>query len=295
MDEKTINNSVLSLLGQQSIFKRYHDILHRLTGGCIIDFISPSGECLRLSSKEYYSNFCQYIHSCQKGVDACVACNQGAERTAQLSRSKSIYQCHAGLIDLVYPLYVNDIFIGCLTSGQILSTPPTEQTFETTYEKISHLGLTKDKLKKYYFQTVVMNQQQIDALMDFLELLGEFIVDNINRLIFFERVNHSDKIAMIKRYVEKNYMKQLSIQDAANHIALSASRFSHVFKDEIGISFVDYLNQYRIEQASELLANTKLNISEIAFNTGFNNVIHFGRIFKKFKHTVPSAYRKSMD
>jgi two-component system response regulator YesN len=77
----------------------------------------------------------------------------------------------------------------------------------------------------------------------------------------------------------------------AGYIGLDPSYFGKLFKKETGISFTDYLMNYRIEKAQALLRNTRKNISEICFSVGFNSQSYFGYVFKKKVNLSPKKYR----
>ena len=63
------------------------------------------------------------------------------------------------------------------------------------------------------------------------------------------------------------------------------------FKETMGVSFIQYLNDYRLEIAAELLTTTTDNILDIAFHTGFNNISYFNRCFKNKYGVSPGRYR----
>lgn len=72
---------------------------------------------------------------------------------------------------------------------------------------------------------------------------------------------------------------------------MSESYFSHLFKKETGISFVDFVNQRKIRKAADLLQNTNLRINEIAAQIGIDNPNYFSVLFKKCKGESPQEYR----
>ena len=97
-----------------------------------------------------------------------------------------------------------------------------------------------------------------------------------------------------KKYIENNYNMQLSYKDVAREIFISPSYFLNLFKQEMGFTFVDYLTSVRINKAKELLLTTELNITEIAFDLGFNNSNYFSNIFKKTVGMSAVNYRKKL-
>ena len=92
-------------------------------------------------------------------------------------------------------------------------------------------------------------------------------------------------------YIENNYKKDLSLKKVSKEVGLSLYYFSHLFKEEVGVSFVTYLNKFRIKKAKELLVNSKLNIAEISFDVGYNDPNYFTRVFKEYEDLTPSEFR----
>lgn len=93
-------------------------------------------------------------------------------------------------------------------------------------------------------------------------------------------------------YISNNYMKELSIDDICNEVNLSKYYFCKIFKEYSGISIHKYLNEYRINKSKELLSYSKLTITSIAIEVGFNNSLTYIRCFKQSTKMTPSEYRK---
>ena len=81
--------------------------------------------------------------------------------------------------------------------------------------------------------------------------------------------------------ISPTIFRNIAIEDIANYCFTAKSYFMKFFKETMGVSFIQYLNDYRLEIAAELLTTTTDNILDIAFATGFNNISYFNRCFKK--------------
>lgn len=101
-----------------------------------------------------------------------------------------------------------------------------------------------------------------------------------------------DKIKSILSYVAEHFQKEITIEEIAGHCHYSKSYFMKFFKEIMGISFIQYVNDYRLEVAAKLLTTTSASIVEIALDTGFENLSYFNRCFKRKYGTTPGAYRK---
>ena len=100
-----------------------------------------------------------------------------------------------------------------------------------------------------------------------------------------------EKIKTVISYVEEHYAQTITIEEMAALCFFSKSYFMKFFKDHIGISFITYLNDYRLEAATKLLLATDDNILDIANACGFDNLSYFNRSFKKKYGVTPGKYR----
>ena len=101
-----------------------------------------------------------------------------------------------------------------------------------------------------------------------------------------------EKMKLILKYIENHYMDKITIADIAGEIGLSQSHFMKYFKNTMGTSFIDYLNEYRLTMASRLLVSSDSSILDIASEVGFENLSYFNRVFKKRFTETPSSYRR---
>jgi two-component system response regulator YesN len=99
------------------------------------------------------------------------------------------------------------------------------------------------------------------------------------------------QIAPAINYIDANFDKPLSLADIAKASHVSVSRLAHVFKDQMGITLIDYLTGVRIERAKQLLLATTQNCTEICFQAGFNNQSYFTRTFKRLVGATPRQFR----
>ncbi|UUZ95489.1 response regulator [Paenibacillus sp. P25] len=96
-------------------------------------------------------------------------------------------------------------------------------------------------------------------------------------------------------YLKHHYTQNISLQEVADHVAMSKNYFSELFKKDTGQNFIDYLIRLRLKRACELLRTTTLKVYEVAEMSGFNDVKYFGKVFKKVMRMSPAEYREKAE
>jgi YesN/AraC family two-component response regulator len=103
----------------------------------------------------------------------------------------------------------------------------------------------------------------------------------------------SGKVERVKRFVQRNIHKKVTLEDAADAVCLSPKYLSRIFKKYSGTRFSDYRLHVKMEKAKELLVNTGCSVNTIADKIGFQNSESFMRIFKKVSSFTPTQYRQN--
>lgn len=102
------------------------------------------------------------------------------------------------------------------------------------------------------------------------------------------------KISEIVEFINESYRQPISLDFVAKAHFVSPFHFSRMFKRVTGFTFVEYVNTVRIREAQRLLKETQWKVTRIAETVGYENIGHFGRVFKKVTKTNPLDYRKSV-
>lgn len=100
------------------------------------------------------------------------------------------------------------------------------------------------------------------------------------------------RMKIILNYIKENYMENISIKDICSICNFSEYHFMRFFKKCIGMTCIEYINTYRLEISSKLLATTDKSIMDISFEVGFNNVSYFNKLFKSKYKLTPRQFRE---
>ena len=111
-----------------------------------------------------------------------------------------------------------------------------------------------------------------------------------NEALFNQSFLHS-----ILEEMKQNYTKDLSLTKFAKKYGISSGYLSMRIKQELGVSFSEYLTTKRMEKAKELLQNETLSVAEVASAVGYHDYFYFTKAFKKTLGISPSKYRKELE
>lgn len=171
------------------------------------------------------------------------------------------------------------------------------QLFENARTAIAFSGETKRKVGEMLMQLSAADpfQRMLQLLQIFGELAAsqEFESLGARPLENLSDFKEQQRMQRVHRYVEDHYQQQPDTHTAAALVNLSTAAFCRYFKKSTSLTFTDYVNKYRINQAKKLLLMDK-NVTEACYDTGFENLSHFNRTFKKFAGENPSAFRKKV-
>ena len=154
-----------------------------------------------------------------------------------------------------------------------------EQAVRDAIESMLHCALPKYKEYFYYGKLVELTA----FLLSTPEAIRESLPVSIENLRYMESA---------LEYMQDNCYGRLTLKMLADHLGLTESYCSKYIKKNAGISFVEYLNAIRVNNAQRLLIYTDYNITEIVEQTGFLSVQTFNRVFKQQTGQSPTEYRK---
>ena len=136
-------------------------------------------------------------------------------------------------------------------------------------------------------------QQFIDCLQIFYELSG-FDAKSLSSSSFSHapQDRESRRVLKVKEYVNEHYAEPLTLEMMADLVGMSPSSFSRFFKQHTNRTFSSYLIDMRLGNAARALVDTSMNVSEICYACGFNNLSNFNRIFKAKRGISPREFRQ---
>jgi two-component system response regulator YesN len=157
-------------------------------------------------------------------------------------------------------------------------------------QAIEEMGIKAEKLVGPLFIPHI-EVEKYEVLTE-LEVWIKQIMEDIIDLI--EEDNHHNSKKIVKEaihFITAHYEQKIGLTDVADHVYVTPAHFSKVFKEEMGVTFIKWLNQFRMEEAKKLLKNTWLKTYEIAEKVGYQDYKYFSILFKTYTGYSPRDYR----
>ncbi|MBY5959953.1 AraC family transcriptional regulator [Membranicola marinus] len=138
--------------------------------------------------------------------------------------------------------------------------------------------------------------QRVIHLLDMLDIIAQS--NELNYLAsqgFVDqyKIDPNDKINEIYQYTLSNFKNGITIQDVAKHVHISPNYFCRYFKKRTSKTYIEFVTELRVGYACKLLLENNLNINQICYESGFNNVSNFNRKFKEITKQSPSQYYRA--
>lgn len=134
---------------------------------------------------------------------------------------------------------------------------------------------------------------QITVLNE-LATTKEFRILNADGFSLLSDVKDNNRINEVFNYVKTHFKEEIPLEEMANITNLTIPSFCRYFKKITHKTFTQFVNEYRLVHASRLLAEQPMSITQVCYESGFNNFSHFNKKFKAFTGQNPSDYRKEL-
>lgn len=180
--------------------------------------------------------------------------------------------CHAGVLEYVHPIFKAEN-----TIGFVVASGYRNKVLELSCAKADlwEMALSDEEIPKVLCDTLI--PPLCIMLEQLFELYAKESANEFNQLIQFLNEYHNN----------------VTLADLCEHFGRSKSYISHMFKRESGMTIKAYCNKLKLADSKKLLLETDFSMTEIAFDTGFNDVSYFIYLFKKEFGISPLKYRKN--
>jgi AraC-like DNA-binding protein len=238
--------------------------------------------------------FCALMAKTNQTCSACLQLQKKVEEQARLE--PKTLKCFAGLCDSAVPVRVGENLVAFLQTGQIMLHKPNSRDFKKLTRELINWGVETDlkRMEEAYFQTRVLDRKQHEAVLRLLTIFAQHLSSISNQLMLSAKQAESPMITRAKVYIAEHQHEEISLRQVAGSVNTSAFYFCKMFKQATGLTFTDYLARVRVEKVKNLLLNPHKRISEAAYETGFQSLSQFNRVFRKIVGESPTVWRAKL-
>ncbi len=127
-----------------------------------------------------------------------------------------------------------------------------------------------------------------------LEQTDNYTILNAQGFILETELQDNDRINVIFNFVKEEFQRAISLEEISNKVNMTTPAFCRYFKKITGKTFTQFVNEYRLAHAAKLLHEKQISITDVCFESGFNNFSHFNKQFKNYTGKSPSTYRNEL-
>lgn len=182
---------------------------------------------------------------------------------------------------------------------QLLSLPEFEnvkRALDFSERGIQILGQTLNEVSELMLQMPYL--KGFERYLHFLKIMD--IIGKSDSLIHLASPEYlksrfrtgNKRIERIHEYLMNNYKEEINLEKLADLVSLAEGSLCRFFKQNVGITLFEYLNKIKVEFACKLLMDPDLSVFEVCLDSGFNNLSHFNKQFRKITGVPPLEYRK---
>lgn len=255
----------------------------------------------RVASPEYnFSPFCRAIRKNPTYLKRCNQCDLYGGLEATKTLDSKPYHCHTGLVDFSVPIMKNGSILGFVMAGQARTE---DMTLRNILSKQTNWR-NDPELVSLYNQQVSLTAEQLYSATKVLRILvnhnfpfKDMIAEEATPTEVPDFINDGHtmgrpEVRKAIMYIEKNLTGKTTLGKIANHVHLSESYFSKIFKEDMGVSVTQYINLLKMQEAKMLLMDNNWSINRISQSLGFTRTSYFCKIFKMATNETPHGYRK---
>lgn len=193
------------------------------------------------------------------------------------------------------------IFFSSAQLGSLLTVFPELKRISRFLEQAMLGGRAEGNLKEEIGAGIskIFELKEFDRLIHFFQLLHQLSNDSRWRPLLEQvarRVKEQDgkRLDDIFSYTLSNYQRPISIEEIADVANMNQSSFCRYFKQHTRKSYIDFLNEYRIQKACNFLSEPDNSIAQVAYEVGFTNLSNFNRQFKRLKGQTPTDFKNRL-
>jgi AraC-like DNA-binding protein/ligand-binding sensor protein len=212
------------------------------------------------------------------------------------SASPQFYVCHAGMVDAVFPIRLEEwedktgmmgVLVGYAMIGQFRTRRAIPYEISQEWQKS---GFDAAVLQSAFDEQAFFEHAALENMLNLFSMLCDFIVSK--RYI---RRRYVDIVTEAVRWVEKHIASPLVFSDLEKHLGYNQRTILYALKKRLNMNFKQLCTLKKVERFERIVSESpSITIEEAAFRLGYGDASYFSRVYKKARATTPSAFIKTV-
>jgi AraC-like DNA-binding protein/ligand-binding sensor protein len=261
---------------------------------------------LSFSHRLHSCRFCQVAKRSRDSHLDCIRNKMASNRVALRRQTGFSGMCHLGMTDIVEPLVYRGRVLGVFYMGSVVLAGTEQKARERVLRYCARRRLDASELLSELRRAPVVEDETLRSSRERIALIAEVatrILDSsalpLDRYRTEQSAHllqaHKDVPGLVQaaiRYIHRQYASPVQVIEVAAYLKCHPDYLSRLFKKSIGCAFGEYLMRVRIDRARNLIALRRFSMGEIAWNVGFQDQSHFGRVFRRLVGTTPREFQE---
>ena len=230
---------------------------------------------LLISYPNNKESFCSCMKKNPKFKKQCLASDTASFEACRKTKSLCVYKCHAGLTEATAPIIENDRVIGYMMFGQVTGDKNKEQ-FSLKLEELAKKYDVAENISEKIRKIKYRSDRQIRAAAKILDSLTEYI-----HLKGMVQLSGKRIIEPIEAYIDAHISEPISVERLCREFNISRTKLYKLMGEYQKGGISAFIRHRKLEKAKQLIKNTDMSASEIAYAIGFSDYNYFLRCFKK--------------
>ncbi len=236
-----------------------------------------------IGTKKANNMYCRMIQSSKRGLVRCLDYNRHLLEECKKTKKPQFRICHAGLVEIAVPILYNENVIGYAILGHIR---PEGDKIDFA-ECFADLPVDAGVAEKLFDELPIYGAVKLKSIMNIASMFGKsLILDN------FISPKENEHLENIKKFINENLDKKLTVQMISKGTYISRSTIYSVLNTHLGCTVSEYISSAKIDRAKELLQKTDIPVKDVSDSLGFSSPAYFGKAFKEIVGVSPLKYRK---
>ncbi len=233
--------------------------------------------------------YCRLIRSVPNGKTGCYLCDQAACRKATRQKQTVIYPCHAGLIEVITPIQINDAVVGFLLLSHIVQGADEQGEWGYAQKCCDAYKVDADTLREAYNALPRTPYPVLKSASDLLALAAAALYQK-----GLTRLAADSMQEKLSRYLAEHLHEELTSEALCQALSISRTGLYYLSRQTYGCGIHEQITRLRVQKAMKLLGDTSLSNAQVGQQVGFPDDNYFYRVFRRQTGLTPRQYRDSI-